>query len=232
MKVLFLSESPINKQVSIGNTFLDVFDGIEDAELHSFYIRNGMPDTSKIKSAFRIRDKKLIRNCLTPKKIGEEIECSVSSGNAASSSDNKFESFVKKNRPILFFFFRTCLWKILPWKHSGFKEYLEALKPDILFTLLTNEIILNDIILYAKKNSDAKLVVYAWDDTYGLDAHSKSKLSYFVQKIRRCKMRKVVSACDKMYVISNKQKIEYEKNYDTKIAITKGIEILTEEIEN
>ena len=52
MRVLFVSSSPINTQTSIGNTFLNLFDGF-DAELYSVYSRTGYPD-KKIKSAFRI----------------------------------------------------------------------------------------------------------------------------------------------------------------------------------
>lgn len=50
MRVLFVSSSPINTQTSIGNTFLNLFDGF-DAELYSVYSRTGYPD-KKIKSAF------------------------------------------------------------------------------------------------------------------------------------------------------------------------------------
>ena len=47
MRVLFVSSSPINTQTSIGNTFLNLFDGF-DAELYSVYSRTGYPD-KKIK---------------------------------------------------------------------------------------------------------------------------------------------------------------------------------------
>ena len=43
MKILFISNSPINRQTSIGNTFLNLFDGF-DAELYSVYSRTGYPD--------------------------------------------------------------------------------------------------------------------------------------------------------------------------------------------
>ena len=43
MKILFISNSPINRQTSIGNTFLTLFDGF-DAELYSVYSRTGYPD--------------------------------------------------------------------------------------------------------------------------------------------------------------------------------------------
>ena len=60
MRVLFVSSSPINTQTSIGNTFLNLFDGF-DAELYSVYSRTGYPD-KKIKSAFRIAETQLVKN--------------------------------------------------------------------------------------------------------------------------------------------------------------------------
>lgn len=66
MKILFISNSPINRQTSIGNTFLNLFDGF-DAELYSVYSRTGYPD-KKIKSAFRIAETQLVKTYLTAKK--------------------------------------------------------------------------------------------------------------------------------------------------------------------
>ena len=44
MRVLFISSSPIRKDISIGNTFLNVFDGMEDVECASICTKFGMPD--------------------------------------------------------------------------------------------------------------------------------------------------------------------------------------------
>lgn len=66
MRVLFVSSSPINTQTSIGNTFLNLFDGF-DAELYSVYSRTGYPD-KKIKSAFALPKLSLLKTYLTAKK--------------------------------------------------------------------------------------------------------------------------------------------------------------------
>ena len=67
MRVLFVSSSPINTQTSIGNTFLNLFDGF-DAELYSVYSRTGYPD-KKIKSAFCIAETQLVKNIFNSKTI-------------------------------------------------------------------------------------------------------------------------------------------------------------------
>ena len=72
MKILFISNSPINRQTSIGNTFLNLFEGY-NAEFYSIYSRTGYPD-KKIKGAFRISETQLVKNIFNSKKIGEKIE--------------------------------------------------------------------------------------------------------------------------------------------------------------
>ncbi len=212
MRVLLLSESPINRQYSIGNTFLDVFEGVGDAELYSFFTRSGMPDMSVIKKAFRISDKRLLKYCLFPKKTGEVIEQSNTDGNTVTDFTS-LETFVKQKRPSLLLFMRTCMWKLMPWRLSGYLQFVSEINPDVIFAPFTNSVVLNDIILYTKKHSSASLFVYAWDDTYGYGAYSKNIFSKLCQFVRRRSMRKIVSLSDKMYVISDAQKNDYEKAF-------------------
>lgn len=65
MRVLFVSSSPINTQTSIGNTFLNLFDGF-DAELYSVYSRTGYPD-KKSKALFVLPKLSLLKTYLTAK---------------------------------------------------------------------------------------------------------------------------------------------------------------------
>lgn len=65
MKILFISNSPINRQTSIGNTFLNLFDGF-DAELYSVYSRTGYPD-KKSKALFALPKLSLLKTYLTAK---------------------------------------------------------------------------------------------------------------------------------------------------------------------
>ena len=56
MKILFVSSSPLKKEISIGNTFINLFNGMEDVELASIYTRSGAPD-KEISRAFCITEK-------------------------------------------------------------------------------------------------------------------------------------------------------------------------------
>ena len=93
MRVLFVSSSPINTQTSIGNTFLNLFDGF-DAELYSVYSRTGYPD-KKIKSAFRIAETQLVKNIFNSKTIIALILVCI-----GISLVNSEMSIVKNNKKI------------------------------------------------------------------------------------------------------------------------------------
>ena len=60
MRILFISASPIQKEISIGNTFLNLFSDMEDVEFASVYTRAGKSDLS-ISRGFCITEKMLIK---------------------------------------------------------------------------------------------------------------------------------------------------------------------------
>ena len=63
LRILFVSSSPLKKEISVGNTFINLFKDMEDVELASIYTRSGVPD-AEISSAFCITEKMLIKNFL------------------------------------------------------------------------------------------------------------------------------------------------------------------------
>ena len=101
MRVLFISQSPINASVSIGNTFLNIFEGIEDFEFASIYSKTGLPD-SRIKEAFLINEKMIIKAFLG-KEVGETI---AERYNGKKVLDGKVTSFAKRKRWTIFFGYR------------------------------------------------------------------------------------------------------------------------------
>lgn len=115
MRVLFVSSSPINTQTSIGNTFLNLFDGF-DAELYSVYSRTGYPD-KKIKSAFRIAETQLVKNIFNSKKIGKKVE-NYEETSSDDKSAQKLEASVKLNPSPLKYIARDMVWKLAPWKNK------------------------------------------------------------------------------------------------------------------
>ena len=98
MRILFISSSPVRKDISSGNTFLNLFDGIEDVEFASVYTRAGAPDPS-VSQAFCVTEKMMIKNLFGKGCVGKEIEpLTVESSKRGIPQDSKAVAFVKKHR--------------------------------------------------------------------------------------------------------------------------------------
>lgn len=215
MKILFVSSSPLSKEISIGNTFINLFSGMENTELASVYTRAGVPD-KEISQAFCITEKMLIRNLIKKTPVGVRVE-SKETGEAPKNHNTKKEQgiidFIKTRRWTIFFWLQDFVWRIGKWKSPELKQFIEEYNPDIVFTVLSDSRFLNRLILHVTKISNKKLVLYAWDNNYSLKQFMLSPLRWINHFLNRRTMRKVAKKADLFYVISNIQKKEYEKTF-------------------
>lgn len=215
MKILFVSSSPLNKEISIGNTFINLFSDIENVELASIYTRAGAPD-KEISQAFCITEKMLIKNLIKKTPVGVRVE-SKESNEPPKVQNTKSEQgiidFIKSRRWTVFFWLQDFVWRIGRWKSPELKQFIEEYNPDIIFTVLADSSFLNRLILYVTKVANKKLVLYAWDNNYSLKQFMLSPLRWVNHFINRRIMRKVAEKADLFYVISDVQKTDYEKAF-------------------
>ncbi len=205
MKVLFISQSPINASVSVGNTFLNVFNDLEDVEFGSVYAKNGLPD-ARIKVAFRVNEKMIIKGLLG-KTVGEHV---YSRYNGEKVLDGKATRFAKRKRWTLFFWVQNLIWNLPFWKSKELKNFLDDYNPDVIFTVLSDSVPLNRMIRFVQKYTNKPLALYAWDDNYSMQTSGASPLKKLNRLISRASMRKTVKNASQFYVISKIQKNEYE----------------------
>lgn len=215
MKILFVSSSPLNKEISIGNTFINLFKDMDDVELASIYTRTGSPD-KEISQAFCITEKMLIRNFIKKTPVGVCVE-SKKNGETPKVQNTKNEqgviNFIKSCRWTVFFWLQDLVWRVGKWKSPELKKFVEDYNPDIIFTVLSGSPFLNRLILHVTKLANKKLVLYAWDNNYSLKQFMLSPLRWVNHFINRRSMRKVVKKAELFYVISDVQKKDYEKSF-------------------
>ncbi len=221
MKILFVSSSPLKKEISVGNTFINLFKDMEDVELASVYTRAGAPD-KEISQAFCITEKMLIRNLINKTPVGMRVKC-VEENKMQVVQNTKTEQgiidFIKSCRWTLFFWLQDFVWRIGRWKSPELKQFVEEYNPDIIFAVLNPTPFLNRLLIHVTKIANRKLVLYAWDNNYSLKQFMLSPLRWINHFINRKSMQKVVKQADLFYVISDIQKTDYEKafNKDCKI---------------
>lgn len=226
MKVLFISASPINKEVNIGNTFLNIM--LKDIELFSIYTKNGLPD-KRIKKAFYMDEKMIINKIIGKSKIVGKIVTDRYNQNKSVKDENdvneKIIKLAKKKRYTVMFWIQGCIWRLNIWKSKELRNFINEVNSDLIFTVFSNNIFFNRIILHVLKVSKKPLVLYAWDNNYQWNKYQKSPLKWINQYFERFYMRKVMQLAEKVYVISEIQKRDYERIFQKKcIILTKGME--------
>lgn len=210
MKILFISMSPIHKGVSIGNTFLNVLEGLPDAEFFSVYTKSGAPD-ARIQSAFQISEKMLVNKLLhKTNTVGRRVEERDVQTNA---QPDKLVTFAQKKRYTVLFWGQALVWTLPYWKSDALHAFLDECQPDILFTLLSDSVPLNKLICHIQAYLQKPLVIYAWDNNYTLKMGAVSPLRRLNRHINRIYMRATVKKAAQMYVISDVQKRDYEKAF-------------------
>lgn len=228
MRILFISASPIQNENSIGNTFLNLFSGMDDVEIASVCTKTGKPDLS-IFRCFCITEGMIIRNLLGKGAAGVEMD--YSSDSILPTPETKTSSsisFVKRSRWTIFFILQDLLWLVGRWKSEQLKKFLKDYQPDIIFTVLSEKKYLNRLILYISNLTNKKLVVYAWDNNYSLKRFCLSPLAWMQHFCNRYYMRKVVKKADKLYVISELQKKDYEKAFKRSCTVITKLEDFSE----
>ena len=224
MKVLLISASPVNKSIGIGNTFLNIIP--EEVDLASLYTRNGLPD-KRIKKAFCINEKMIINRLLGKSKgVGKQVTKrygDILSKNSHGDVNKKIMHLAQKKHYTFMFWAQGLIWRINLWKSKELKEFIDDYNPDLIFTLFSNNIFLNRIILHILKISKKPLALYAWDNNYQWNKYQYSPFRQINHFFERKYMQKVMNKAEKLYVISDVQKDDYERIFHKPCTVlTKG----------
>ncbi len=222
-KILVLSNTPWSEFNSFGNSYSNIFEGIEEFEFANIYCRYGFPHNNIVKKHFQITEKSLLKNLLD-KKYPSGIEVINEAKHIdLTNNQKKIFDFTRKKRWNFFYLIRNCIWKIGNWKSDELKQFIDNFNPDILFFPIYNSVYINEIALFIKDYTNIPLIGYISDDNYSLKQISFS-LFFWINKFNvRKKIKKIISQTSLLYVISEKQKKEYEKKFTTECKIlTKG----------
>lgn len=93
MNILVISNAAWDDTNSSGNTYSNLFGGWEDATFHSMYSREQLPSKSCCSSYYCVSPLNLIKNLLTPWKIGREFsQCEIKDQNTSFQTEQKAKS--------------------------------------------------------------------------------------------------------------------------------------------
>jgi len=211
MKILVVSNTAWDDNNSFGNSFSNIFAGLDDIEIANVYCRNGLPNNHIKGRYFQINEKRVFKSILKRNiQTGFEVQKEQETMKTMEK-DEKYYGFARIWRFRILYCIRDFLWSLGRWNSEELNRFVEEFQPDIMFQPVYYSTYLNQIALYMKKKFDIPMICYISDDNYTLRQFSLSPIYWIERLNKRRYVKKTIDLCDFLYVISDVQKEEYEK---------------------
>ena len=108
------------------------------------------------------------------------------------------------------------------WFNKKLKNYIKDFQPDIVFCFAIAEPFRYNIVKYAKKYTNAKVVMWVADDVYG----QTCDMNFITKNIYRKRYREMFAMVDKVYGVSQMLCEEYMNLYNLQITpLYKGCDL-------
>lgn len=229
MKIIVVSIAPWNRGNNFGKTFCDIFEGMENVEFLNIYCDSGLPDNNVKAKYYQITVNDIIANLLHKnKKVGRTVE-DFSAAHTLSQKQQGFMAKIKTKKWRIFFWIRRFIWWIGRWRTPEFEKIIRDFDADLLFSPIFKESYMNSVQQYVQKISGKKSVAYYGDDNYTLRLFSLNPFFWFDRLTQRVTVKKTVDKCEYMYVVSDIEKRECERDFKKDCYIcTKGADFSVE----
>lgn len=229
MKIIVVSIAPWNRGNNFGKTFCDIFEGMENVEFLNIYCDSGLPDNNVNAKYYQITFNDIIANLLHKnKKVGRTVE-DFSAAHTLSQKQQGFMAKIKTKKWRIFFWIRRFIWWIGRWRTPELEKIIRDFDADLLFLPIFKESYMNSVQQYVQKISGKKSVAYYGDDNYTLRLFSLNPFFWFDRLTQRVTVKKTVDKCEYMYVVSDIEKRECERDFKKDCYIcTKGADFSVE----
>jgi hypothetical protein len=209
IRVLVITYLPWRNDVSVGNSYSNIFKGMNDRiEFAHIYFRDDDPDNVLCHRYFHISEKELAKSILTRKPVGNAFYLE----NPRTEKKIKFSSkynIARRLRWQIFLLAREMTGRLGVWKSKQLDLFVEKFKPDLIFGTLTYEAVVNQVMIYLKRKFEIPLVTYPWDDYYSTKRKSYSPVFWIRFFLYRPWMKACAQESEFLYTITEMMKNEY-----------------------
>ena len=202
IRVLVITHAPWRNDTSIGNSYSNIFMGMNNKiEFAQIYVRDGLPENKLVNRYFRLSEKELLKSIVTRKPVGKEFTLENSLNTPPVQFSNRY-NVMRRLRWDMFLLGRDIASSMGKWKTRELDLFLDSFKPDIIFGTLLFIPLINQLMIYAKKRTAAKLITYPWDDWYHINKSSRSIFYYMRIYLERYYIKKCADECEFLYTIT------------------------------
>lgn len=217
MRILIVSRTPWDNNNSFGNTFSNLFGGMEDVEIYNICCQSGNNNNSIVKASFQITDKEVLDS------IWHGYAGHVS--NYKMQIDNALASGVisTKKRGTILYAVRDIMWKLGKWKSDALNDFISEVNPDIIYLPIYRSGYMIDVDEYVISKCSAPAVAHITDDVYGYAPFKLS--SHLYQSWLRKKLNRLINKCEYGEAFAQNMVDEYPKIFKIPFyLIGKGID--------
>lgn len=220
MRILIVSATPWNKNISFGKVFTDIFGGMEDIEILNIYCMGGFPNTEMTNIRYyQMTMGQIIANLKNKEKPVGKIVTQEDMGKEMGETELRWMNRARKTRLRVFGWARRFVWWIGRWKNQQLIDVVKNFNADIMFTPIYSASYMNTIDQFIAKIQPVKMVAYYGDDNYSLKQFSLNPLFWLDRFTQRGKVKKTIKMCEYMYVVSEVGQEAAEKYFKKKAVI-------------
>ncbi len=223
IKILTISTSPWDDANSSGNTLSNLFLNWDNVELSNIFCRESFPNNNVCKYYYRITAKMLAMNLFSSKRIGKAFiydsaqsdKYNTSENAGKSSFEKKFIAVIHRYNLNFAYFIENILWKLNLWQNKKFDEFLQERSPNVIFAFAIPSVQRQLLLEYAKKKTNAKVVLMITDNVCNEYFSSNGKRG----KEKAKRMKNILRLADKIYAITDELIGAYSKEFGVDISI-------------
>lgn len=168
MRILVLSNIELDDTNAAGNTFANWLSGWKDAEITSLYCRSSVPHNEFCDSFYRISPIEVVKNILTPWRIGHfSRKEDIAQRNSSKYEDSLIKN-TKKGSSSFLHIINDIVINTKLWQNKRYKNYVHGFNPEIVFCFAKSEAFLYQNLKYFKRYTNAKIVLFFADDMYSI----------------------------------------------------------------
>lgn len=222
MRILIVSRTPWNVSNSFGNTFSNLFDGMDDIEIYHICCQHGETNGSPAKKTFQMTDRAVMHSILRRK---GGVGWIADNGTDCKSNAAVSEKAAKKRRPLAYYI-RDMIWTLGAWKHdAALRAFLGEAKPDVLYLPLYASCYMCDVQAYIADLCTVPTVGHISDDVFALSPDAPFAVRHYAHKVAK-KLRRLIGRCAYLEVFAENMQREYAKAFQKPIyLIGKGIDM-------
>lgn len=213
MRVLFISSPTWDISNSYGNTFSNLFGGMEELEVYNIACNSGKNKNEIVKAALQLTDKAVLKSIFSLN-YDPCVEMPLDGGDENEVVGKNLYKKLRNKRYTLFFLIREIIWKFGRWKKSSkLDSFLKEVNPDVLYINIYGDFFnyVSRVQYYIIKKLNVPVVGHINDDNYHYRKYGFSPLKYYLHYEVRKSLIKIVRECEYVECFAPQMKEEYEK---------------------